>query len=76
MKYDDFEKAIERLAEIVAELEKGDSSLESSLELFEEGMRISQFCGERLSQAERKVEILLKERGRDKDVPFEVGDGS
>jgi len=42
-------------------LEDGDLSLEKSLELFEQGIRLSRECQERLSQAERRIEILLRD---------------
>ena len=56
----DFEGALKRLEEIVAKLEAGELSLEDSVKLFEEGMEISRFCGKKLDDAERRVEILLK----------------
>jgi exodeoxyribonuclease VII small subunit len=57
-----FEAALARLEEIVQELEKGDLPLEQSLKLFEEGIKLSRICNSRLEEAERKVEILLKDR--------------
>lgn len=71
-KSQDFEAAIKRLEEIVAQLESGDLQLEKSLELFEEGIKLSRFCHSKLDEAERKVEILLKNsEGELKRVPFE-----
>jgi len=58
-----FEPALARLEEIVQELEQGDLPLEQSLKLFEEGIKLSRICNTRLEEAERKVEILLKDRG-------------
>lgn len=73
MELKDFEQALRRLEEIVAELEKGELPLEKSLELFEEGVRLSKFCSERLDEAERKVEILLqKSSGELEEAPFEL----
>ncbi|HUG43412.1 MAG TPA: exodeoxyribonuclease VII small subunit [Acidobacteriota bacterium] len=73
MELKDFEQALKRLEEIVAELEKGELPLERSLELFEEGVRLSKFCSERLDEAERKVEILLKKSsGEMEEAPFEL----
>jgi exodeoxyribonuclease VII small subunit len=60
VKYQDFEKGLGRLEEIVEALEKGDLALEESLSLFEEGMKIAKFCTEKLDSAERRVEILMK----------------
>jgi exodeoxyribonuclease VII small subunit len=58
-----FEAALSRLEEIVAELESGELSLEQSLKLFEEGVKLARICNARLEEAERKVEILLKDKG-------------
>ena len=67
-----FEAAMARLEEIVEELEKGDLPLEQSLKLFEEGIKLSRICTKRLDEAERKVEILLKDKdGSLKPEPFE-----
>jgi exodeoxyribonuclease VII small subunit len=68
----DFETSLKRLEEIVKKLESGDLSLDSALELFEEGIKLSRFCHSRLEQAERRVEILLKNSsGQPAAVPFE-----
>jgi exodeoxyribonuclease VII small subunit len=68
----DFETALKRLEEIVKKLETGELSLDSALELFEEGVKLSRFCHTKLDQAERRVEILLKsESGQMRAVPFE-----
>lgn len=70
-----FETALARLEEIVQEFEQGELPLEQSLKLFEEGIRLSRICNARLEQAERKVEILLKDKeGNLKPRPFEEQD--
>lgn len=56
-----FESSLKELEKIVRGLEEGDLSLEESLKLFEDGVRISRECQERLSQAERRIEVLLKD---------------
>jgi exodeoxyribonuclease VII small subunit len=56
-----FEASLEALEQIVRQLEDGDLPLEKSLELFEQGIRLSRDCQERLSQAERRIEILLRD---------------
>ena len=56
-----FEKALERLQEIVAELEDPEKGLEASLELFEEGVALSRFCRGRIDEIEKRVEVVLKE---------------
>ncbi|MBI1955420.1 MAG: exodeoxyribonuclease VII small subunit [Acidobacteria bacterium] len=55
-----FEQGLERLEQIVKELEQGDLPLERALELFEEGMKLSNHCRRQLEDAENKVELLLK----------------
>ena len=70
-----FESALSQLESIVARLEDGDLPLEESLKLFEEGIRLSRFCNQKLNEAQEKVEILLK--GEEVGVephPFEPGD--
>ena len=67
-----FEASLEALEQIVRDLEHGDLPLEKSLELFEQGIRLSRECQERLSQAERRIEILLRDnQGRPVTAPFE-----
>ncbi len=56
-----FESSLEALEHIVRQLEEGDLPLEKSLELFEQGIRLSRECQERLGQAERRIEILLRD---------------
>ena len=56
-----FEDAMERLNEIVKTLEGGTSSLDDSISLFEEGMKISKYCSDLLKNAEQKVKIIQSE---------------
>ena len=68
----DFETSLKRLEEIVKKLENGELSLDSALQLFEEGIKLSRFCHTKLEEAERRVEILLKtSSGQPRAVPFE-----
>ena len=53
-----FEKAMVRLEEIVAKLEGGQCSLDESLKLFEEGTKLTAFCGKALRSAEQKITRL------------------
>ncbi len=70
-----FEDALKRLEDIVDTLEKGELSLEKSLKIFEEGVRLSRLCNKMLDKAEKKVEILVRgEKGELKAKPFE-GEG-
>jgi len=67
-----FEDALNKLEKIVSKLEEGDIPLEESLKLFEEGIRLSRFCNQKLDETEKKVEILLKgKNGILKPHPFE-----
>ena len=57
-----FEDGLKRLEEIVAKLESGNLSLDDSLKLFEEGVKLVHFCNERLAEAQQKVELLTKDQ--------------
>jgi exodeoxyribonuclease VII small subunit len=70
-----FETQLGALERIVRELERGDLPLEESLKLFEEGVRLSRECQERLNQAERRIEVLLRDsEGRPVLSAFEEED--
>ncbi len=67
-----FESSLEALERIVRDLEQGELPLEKSLELFEQGVKLSRECQERLNQAERRIEILMRDnQGRPSARPFE-----
>jgi exodeoxyribonuclease VII small subunit len=55
-----FEQAMERLEEIVAELDRGDLALEEALKLFQEGTALRETCERKLAEAEAMVEELLQ----------------
>lgn len=65
-----FEAAMEQLEAIVAQLESGDVPLEKAIELFQEGMRLSQLCGGKLDQVERKIEMLIETEQGFQKKPF------
>src|SRR5262250_3907517 len=68
----DFETALKKLEVIVKKLENGELSLDSALALFEEGIKLSRFCHTKLEQAERRVEILLRNGSSQmRSAPFE-----
>jgi exodeoxyribonuclease VII small subunit len=69
-----FEQALKRLSEIVNKLEEGDLSLEESLRLFEEGVKLSRVSQEKLDNAQRKVEELLgvDAEGKPKTAAFDT----
>ena len=68
----DFEKKLSRLEEIVQKMEKGDSSLEDSLKLFEEGIKLSRECQSQLTKAEAQVKklIAIDDSGKAITEPF------
>jgi exodeoxyribonuclease VII small subunit len=71
-----FETSLEALEQIVRQLESGDLPLEKSLELFEQGIKLSRECQDRLSQAERRIEVLMRDnQGRMVVGPLEPGQG-
>jgi exodeoxyribonuclease VII small subunit len=72
-----FEDALNKLEKIVSKLEEGEIPLEESLKLFEEGIRLSRVCNQKLDEAEKKVEILLKGKdGMLKAYPFDPSTNS
>lgn len=56
-----FEESLKRLEEIVHTLENGDTPLEQSINLFEEGVKLSGHCNKLLETAEQKVIVLTKD---------------
>jgi exodeoxyribonuclease VII small subunit len=70
-----FEKALADLENIVQRLDENDLSLDDALSLFEEGIKLSRFCSQKLDSVENKVEILLRDdEGNLKKEPFENSD--
>jgi exodeoxyribonuclease VII small subunit len=67
-----FEKALEKLEEIVEGLESGDLPLEEALKKYEEGIKLARLCNKKLETAQKKVEILLKSgKGKLELAPFD-----
>lgn len=69
-----FETALAQLEGTVARLEEGEMPLEEALALFESGVKLSRQCSKTLEEAERRIEILVADRGLDEDpeaIPFE-----
>jgi exodeoxyribonuclease VII small subunit len=71
-----FEEALEALEKVVERLESGELSLEDSLAAFEEGIRLVKYCNQKLTEVERKIELLVKDKeGRLQLQPLtDVGD--
>ena len=59
-----FEIALEKLESNVHNLEKGELTLDESLKIFEEGMRLARYCSTKLDDAEQKIQILLEKDGK------------
>ena len=67
-----FEESLKELEEIVEKLEAGDVSLDESIKLFENGMKLSKSCQKMLDTAEKKVSVLLaNEDGNLELQPFD-----
>ena len=78
-----FEVALKQLEEVVQRLEKGEPTLEESLQLYEQGVRLSRLCQQKLEEAQGKVETLLKDErgepatdteGRPRTAPLDARD--
>jgi len=64
----DFEKAMERLEQIIDDLESGKLGLDDSIKVFEEGVDLAKKCHKKLTEAETKVKQLIK----NEDGEFEL----
>jgi exodeoxyribonuclease VII small subunit len=69
-----FEQSMERLEQIVADMEDGTLDLDNMIHRFEEGQGLIQFCSKKLDEVERKVEKLVNKGGEQVVEPFETGD--
>lgn len=70
-----FENTIKQLEEIALQLEKGNLTLDESVEKFEEGMKLSKSCNKILEEAEKRITILLKnEEGNLEEQNFTLQD--
>jgi exodeoxyribonuclease VII small subunit len=58
-----FEKQLTQLESVVEKLERGDLTLDESVRLFEEGMKLSQACKAELEQAEGRIQVLVEGKG-------------
>ncbi len=72
----EFEKKLKRLEDIVEKMESGDLSLDDSLKLFEEGVKLSRDCQSQLTAAEDKVKVLLSVDADGKAVTRDFDSGS
>ncbi len=67
-----FEDAIQRLEEIVDKMESGDLSLDESLRYYEEGIKLTRACYKKLTEAEKKIEKLIKKQDGQQKKGFET----
>lgn len=65
-----FEEAMLALDEIVAKLEEGDVPLEKAISYYEEGMKLSKLCNDKLKNAQEKMTNIINEH--DEIEPFEI----
>ena len=67
-----FEVAMKQLEKIVQELESGDMPLEKAIKKFEDGIKLSKFCTEKLDESEKKITLLMRDAEGKKvsEAPF------
>ena len=65
-----FEDALAKLATITEELEDGQLGLEASLKKFDEGIKLADFCNNKLTESQRKVTLLMEKNGHTEESPF------
>ena len=67
-----FEDALKKLEKIVEDLEKGDLTLDEALKKYQEGLELSQLCSQRLENARKKIDLLVKnKKGEFELKPFD-----
>ena len=57
-----FEEALDELEKAVERLESGELSLEDSLAAFEDGVKLVRYCNQKLTEVEKKIELLVKDK--------------
>lgn len=70
----DFETALERLTEISEKLEDGEATLDESIALYTDGMKLAKLCQEKLNLAEEKIKILVEKGGALVEENFDESD--
>lgn len=70
----DFEKSLQELEALVEKMEKGDLTLEQSLQDFERGIQLTRACQKALQEAEQKVQILMGKGEDARLVDFDTKD--
>lgn len=72
MENETFEKSLEELENIATELERGNLSLEKSIETFEKGIKLSKECSEKLDKAEKRINILVQTENGLEEENFQI----
>ena len=71
-KSNEFEKSFQQLESIVKRLEAEELPLDEALQLFEDGIRLSRFCNQKLEEVEKKIELILADaKGEPRVEQFE-----
>ncbi|WP_318152989.1 exodeoxyribonuclease VII small subunit [Metabacillus arenae] len=65
-----FEEAMEQLEKIVEKLEEGDVPLEKAIDFFQDGMKLSKLCHDKLQKVEKQMDFILRED--DQLEPFDI----
>lgn len=66
-----FEQSLKQLEQIVHDLEEGDLPLEKAIKKFEDGIKLSKYCSDKLDETEKKITLLLREQnGKINEKPF------
>ena len=71
-----FEMAMKQLEQIVQDLESGDMPLEKAIKKFEEGIKVSKYCSEKLDESEKRITLLMRDSdGKNaSEIPFVIED--
>ena len=71
-----FEMAMKQLEQIVQDLETGDMPLEKAIKKFEEGIKISKYCSEKLDESEKRITLLMRDSDGNNasEIPFVMED--
>ena len=70
-----FDDALQQLEVIVQQLESGKLPLEESMKAFERGVQLGKLCNEKLTNAEKKIELLTRQPDGEvsaQEIPFPV----
>ena len=72
-----FEDALKKLEKIVEDLENGDLALDEALKKYQDGIELSRLCNQRLENAKKKIDVLVKNKKGEFEIkPLESGDSS